>query len=218
MSATPKHGKIYFLRRADGLVKIGYTDNLKRRMSSLTRSHGTLEVLRVINGDRRRERQIHHQFVHLNEFGEWFRATDHLIVAIGALEEGPAVAVASSDRKRMWMAGETEMAEKAKEMCVQLIITRAARFGTTNQDAMSAIEDEHGIPFSTMDHLRRGKSITVSAFTFKRLKECLIEELTAHRNELLASAEAVERGEFPEALAARLAAAKGQAKIRREAA
>lgn len=62
-----KMGKVYFLRRADGLIKVGFTTNLKVRLAALTRSHGPLQIIRVINGDLQREHQVHAQLAKSHE-------------------------------------------------------------------------------------------------------------------------------------------------------
>ena len=53
---------IYFLRRSDGLVKIGTTKNFSARLVELERQYGKLELLGWSEGMRREEQLLHKQF------------------------------------------------------------------------------------------------------------------------------------------------------------
>lgn len=54
------HGRVYFLLRPDGLLKIGHTTDWKTRMACHGRSRG--EVLGYIEGDVAHERHCHRVF------------------------------------------------------------------------------------------------------------------------------------------------------------
>lgn len=86
-AATPKPAppvqvslsKIYFARReCDGLIKIGTTSQLGRRLSALRRDHGTLTLLATQEGGFTKERALHERFAKLRVEGEWFRS-GHLL-------------------------------------------------------------------------------------------------------------------------------------------
>jgi hypothetical protein len=72
---------IYFLRRVDGAIKIGTTEKYYTRQSSLTRQFGTLELLGVMEGNRKQEQEIHKRFAHirLNNNTEWFQPQPELL-------------------------------------------------------------------------------------------------------------------------------------------
>lgn len=55
---------VYFLQRADGDIKIGYTSTygFQRRMRALTREHGALKLLGVVPGHRDKEQSLHQRF------------------------------------------------------------------------------------------------------------------------------------------------------------
>lgn len=66
---------VYCLLRGDGLVKIGFSSQFERRLASLQRDHGELEVIGTVPGGRDRERQMHRRFHQARVRGEWFRFT-----------------------------------------------------------------------------------------------------------------------------------------------
>lgn len=53
---------VYYLRRRDGLIKIGFTSNLALRAGMLTQTYGDLDLLATEPGSRNIERQRHRQF------------------------------------------------------------------------------------------------------------------------------------------------------------
>lgn len=67
-------GWVYFIRFRDR-VKIGWTGNLKTRMSNVPHS----EILHTQPGTRADERRCHVAFAHLRDHGEWFRPGRDLI-------------------------------------------------------------------------------------------------------------------------------------------
>jgi hypothetical protein len=79
---------IYFLRRADGAIKIGTTEKYYSRLPVLTKTYGHLELLGVMEGDREKEQEIHQQFAHarLNSKRktEWFQPCLELLDYIKA--------------------------------------------------------------------------------------------------------------------------------------
>lgn len=70
---------VYYLRRADGAVKIGTSTEFVRRFGNLSREHGELEILLTHCGDYPREREMHRQFADLALGGEWFQAEELLL-------------------------------------------------------------------------------------------------------------------------------------------
>lgn len=77
---------IYFLRRieSDGAIKIGFTSSFKFREYALSREHGKLELLGMLEGGRKEEQALHRQFTsaRITPRGEWFRATEELLTFI----------------------------------------------------------------------------------------------------------------------------------------
>lgn len=71
-------GIVYFLRREDGLTKIGYTRHRDSRYSRLRDKHGPLEVQAEFPSDNppALEIQMHKEFAQFRVKGEWFRLPD----------------------------------------------------------------------------------------------------------------------------------------------
>lgn len=78
-------GEVYFV--GEGMaVKIGFTEDVKRRFSSLQCDHhAELTLLATIPGPPSREAELHRQFRHLHIRGEWYRLEDELRDFIGGL-------------------------------------------------------------------------------------------------------------------------------------
>jgi hypothetical protein len=52
----------FFLRRSDGRIKIGTTKDYHSRRYSLATQYGQIELLGLMEGDRKREQELHQQF------------------------------------------------------------------------------------------------------------------------------------------------------------
>lgn len=69
---------IYFLKRADGLVKIGFTGNYHKRFYQLQSEHGELEHLGWIEGDMPAEKEMYKFFAEYRVEGEWFKYSEFM--------------------------------------------------------------------------------------------------------------------------------------------
>lgn len=74
---------VYFAAMPDGLVKIGTSSNLARRISTLK-----ADLIHFIEGSSFRESAIHYLMRSSNEKGEYFRHTEELAGFISALKRG----------------------------------------------------------------------------------------------------------------------------------
>lgn len=70
---------IYFVERADGLIKIGKAKDYRRRVGQLQSEYGRLKIRGLVEGDYSEERKLHRQFANLRIIGEWFRADESLL-------------------------------------------------------------------------------------------------------------------------------------------
>lgn len=71
---------IYFLRRANGDIKIGTTTRFYTRKGQLQGEHGPLELLGYMEGDAVAERELHARFSSLRRGrGEWFAESAELL-------------------------------------------------------------------------------------------------------------------------------------------
>lgn len=75
---TPGH--IYFVKAGD-LIKIGYSTNLRQRLSQL----GPVVLLATITGTMEDEKALHHQFGEYWDHGEYFRPGQRLMDHIASL-------------------------------------------------------------------------------------------------------------------------------------
>lgn len=78
---------VYYLRRADGLIKIGTSCRFEARLATLTREYGQLEVLATHQGDRKAERVHHNRFRSAHVGGEWFQPVPELLAHIEAIQQ-----------------------------------------------------------------------------------------------------------------------------------
>lgn len=71
---------VYYLERADGMIKIGTTANFSQRRCSLRREHGSLTLLAWEPGSYELERERHELFEYERpEKSEWFEPSWFLI-------------------------------------------------------------------------------------------------------------------------------------------
>lgn len=79
---NPKGGRtVYYLRREDGAIKIGFSADLNKRMATLAKEFGPLELLATEPGgyaaELKRHRQFHRFRVTIHQ--EWFRPAPELL-------------------------------------------------------------------------------------------------------------------------------------------
>lgn len=78
---------VYFVE-AGGFIKIGVTENINARLSSLqTGCPLPMTLIKVIRGGRKTEERIHKRFSHLRSQGEWFQKTEDLTGYIARLKK-----------------------------------------------------------------------------------------------------------------------------------
>lgn len=73
---------VYYVQRADGLIKIGYSARMQQRMSALRREHGPLTILTTHAGGRDAEQAQHWRFSEYRVTGEWFEPAPGLLAHI----------------------------------------------------------------------------------------------------------------------------------------
>ena len=82
-------GVVYFIK-CDDYVKIGYTDDVERRMNEI-RTHVPTELVLLTtlkNATRQTEREMHVRFAHLRHRGEWFLIDNQLMAVVDLIEGG----------------------------------------------------------------------------------------------------------------------------------
>lgn len=183
--------QIYFIRRGDGLVKIGYTTSVRRRMAELQRNHGDLELIRVIHGDLRRENQIHVKCKRHNEFGEWFRDSPGLRAIIASLPEGDAVEASTSSEKKAWLEFQNEVSERLHKDAKTLVMLEYAMNGNLMNEAIISVSQRYGIPYNTLHRLHYGRAQTVSAAMLEKVRLALSDMRQRHIDALLSEVETI---------------------------
>lgn len=177
---------VYFLRRHDGLVKIGTTGKFHDRLHALEGSHGPLEIIRVINGDARRENSIHAALRSHHEYGEWFRDGSDVRAYIETLEDGAIVNASETDRQRAWREGEEKTVEEARILAARLLDLRRSRMPGNEVRCINALSDEYGFSPSFFTFLAKGRALTISAWGLRSLRAALIAEMEVAKSKLLA--------------------------------
>jgi hypothetical protein len=198
-----KH-QIYFLQRADGLIKIGTTTDFRSRLTVLTKSHGMLAVLRIVNGGRKREGALHRRFKRFHEYGEWFRSEHGALEAlIEGLEEGDELLVGQSDAQTEWQAGEAEVMRDAQAKIAVMIKARMDRTMEDRSTAMAALTAEYGFSPWFLWHARK-KGSSITAYAYQRVREAYVtelRELLAQLNREIAAGNLVDPAELEQILA-----------------
>lgn len=84
---TAKTGVVYFLRADNGLVKIGYTTNLKLRLKTVSTSCSSpIDVMRTEDGSIALERAFHKMFEAYRVRLEWFRFAPEMLTKMPSPE------------------------------------------------------------------------------------------------------------------------------------
>lgn len=80
--------KIYFIQCGiNGPIKIGYSKNIKHRLSNLQHSNPIrLTLLTTINGDKIKELELHNKFKKFHIIGEWFQPSDEILEFISGCQ------------------------------------------------------------------------------------------------------------------------------------
>lgn len=84
---TAFYSVVYFVRRADGLVKIGCTTALPLRLATLAGQYGPLRLLGLQYGGFGEEHALHRTFKQLRVDGEWFEFLGDLCEYVRELDE-----------------------------------------------------------------------------------------------------------------------------------
>jgi Meiotically up-regulated gene 113 len=89
-------GHVYYIQVASGMIKIGFTQNLEKRVQSFRSNHGEVTLLATEKGTRETEALRHTRFGPHRQYGEWFSPTPELLEHIAEVT-GRGVAWDSTD-------------------------------------------------------------------------------------------------------------------------
>ena len=80
---------IYFIQAENGLIKIGYSRDIKKRLQNLRQSSPErLYLMKAVPGNRKAEQKIHWKFWKLRSHGEWFYPDRELLEFIVKYSRG----------------------------------------------------------------------------------------------------------------------------------
>jgi hypothetical protein len=81
---------VYFFRSTmTGLIKIGISGNVNNRKKALEKKQGCkLEILKIINGGSKKERELHEMFAEFRTIGEWFEPDKKILDYIKGVKIG----------------------------------------------------------------------------------------------------------------------------------
>lgn len=79
---------VYYLKRQDGFIKIGFSSQFKKRLATLKSKHGSLEVLATHRGSIEAESAIHNLFSSARlGTSDWFTPTEKIFSHIKQINE-----------------------------------------------------------------------------------------------------------------------------------
>lgn len=95
-------GFVYAAARSDGLIKLGFSRNPRRRLFELRKIYNEVVMLGVMAGNDRDELRVHRMFFADRVSGEWFRKSDALKEFIASLAPLPETDISIGNEMRVW--------------------------------------------------------------------------------------------------------------------
>ncbi len=70
---------VYFILCNNDFVRIGFSDDVTRRLANLKSGNPyPLRLIGVLDGDKKREKLYHCQYINSRSHGDWFRLTEDI--------------------------------------------------------------------------------------------------------------------------------------------
>lgn len=144
---------VYFIQSSEGSIKIGYSQNIQKRLKSLQTNHSSsLQLLGIIKGDKQKEKEIHNLFKNSRIKGEWFFPSYQVLKFIK--ENTTLDLVDSTDKIDHNNRYTTEqivikMGKDIETLRLQKNITRVN------------LSKESGLSINAIRHLESGKAATI---------------------------------------------------------
>lgn len=130
---------VYFVRAgSDGLIKIGTTSDVEKRLAKMQTDSGVdLVLIGVLTGGQELERKLHEQFSLYRARGEWFFPHSEILtfVARNCTEQ-----IVQFSRRQKWSRMPTN-ALQAWRFSQRLVLTRAAKGFGISQAGLSRLEN-----------------------------------------------------------------------------
>lgn len=166
-----------------GPVKIGYTTDLKARISGLSVGMpGGITVLATLPGGIETEQYLHERFAGCRRSGEWFDLTDELRQFIQDVQNKkpglvPFVEPGASTIRRSPAEIAADCVAEAKEILAFLLGQEFRGIGDTIEASMHRLEMKHGIPFSISHRVRHRAMSDMLVSNYFVIKEAYDAEL-----------------------------------------
>lgn len=110
-------GWTYFVERADGLIKIGFSEKPSSRIANHRRQFGTIKILAVVPQSVAGEFDTHQKFAGLRVEGEWFRCSSNLLAFIRRVRKAGAKIAPSTVRPSEQSSEYAELDRMSLNLC-----------------------------------------------------------------------------------------------------
>lgn len=188
---TPATGRestrgVYFIQAKDcpdGLIKIGYSDDVEKRLTAhQIGSPQPLQILGIIkDAPSATERRLHRRFAEDRVSGEWFRPTDQ-IVRLARGEEPFLVALAARGDAAKWIQVPTTVVDDLLDEIIEFAGPQGGvRYWYEDLEHIAKRVEEERIKRATRDAValvrRRLRSAIEGAVSPASVAECVAEVL-----------------------------------------
>jgi hypothetical protein len=145
---------VYFLK-AQGLIKIGYSANVMRRVESVLSPFAEGgEVLGIIPGDRALEAFMHQKFAAFRTHGEWFTPAEDILRFIAMLDAPSAVEQDKEDDRTLIQMYEDKYIEDCAD-CLHAL--RRGLREDEREDCLPSVARWCGIPLKRLQKIYAGE-------------------------------------------------------------
>lgn len=148
---------VYFLR-AEGRIKIGYSDDVEKRAKQVFRAYPDGEILGSMPGDRALEAHLHRKFADSRLFGEWFEPSDDLMTLIGVVCTGPDLPEPKKAHGSVLLSFEDKFCEDSAD-CLRAYIVASGDY----KSALAAAAEWSGMDIDRLQKIYDGDVTTVTA-------------------------------------------------------
>lgn len=183
---------VYFITRRndpDGLVKIGVSSNVERRVYSMTTANPEgFDILATVDGGKETEAYLHERFADDRIIREWFKPSDALMKLVAEIERIGVLAFPAFAREELG-GGVSNAAQCSKSVqeaarCLQYMAERHAQYVTDIHKVYRDIAFECGITFWAVKHLISGRAHGIAVNKFERIKRTYLNHLLEEKKAL----------------------------------
>ena len=158
---------LYFIEKADGPIKIGYTTNPRQRLSNLQVSTpDNLSLFALVRGTEEDEKKVHNDLSDFNVGGEWFERCPLVHSYIEQLLSERETIDPQRTRSRNTPPNHEMAALEAAKRIVKEMMLIEWREGASMSEAIDLVAAKAGLPSGAIWALRYrpGPSVTAGVF------------------------------------------------------